>query len=79
MSTRRPTDRKRDNSLPPPPGSGPKPDSDERVVRSARLRPKDVEPVKPATEPAEVVDSTEYRLEQLKEYHRRLRETRAKT
>lgn len=77
MSKKPTADRNRDNSLPPPPGSGPRPETDERAVRSARLRLRDLESVGPANGPDEVEDAAERRIEQLEEYHRRLRGTGA--
>jgi hypothetical protein len=73
MSSQPPTDRDRDNSRPPPPGLGPKPEFDERFVRSTRLRPRSAEPGKPASGPEQTKDPAAHRVEQLEEYHRRLR------
>jgi hypothetical protein len=81
MSNQQPTDRERDqdcdNSLPPRPGSGPKPEFDELQIRSISLKPRSAEPAKPGNEPESPEDSAEHRLEQLKEYQRRIRKKRA--
>jgi hypothetical protein len=73
MSNQQPTDRKRDNSLPPRPGSGPKPEYDESLVRSTAIRPRSAEPVKPGSGPEPAEDPAAHRIEQLEEYHRRIR------
>jgi hypothetical protein len=73
MSNQQPS--RRDNSLPPRPGSGPKPEVDERLIRSKALRPRSAEPGQPATGPEPAEDPAAHQLEQLQEYHRRIRET----
>jgi hypothetical protein len=75
MLKKPPADRNQDNSLPRPPGSGPKPKSDDRIVRSERLRPRGVEPGNPGAGPEDVEDAAKHRLEQLAEYHKRLKDT----
>ncbi|MGO9469529.1 MAG: hypothetical protein ACLQIB_46425 [Isosphaeraceae bacterium] len=73
MPTNRPTKPDPENSLPRRPGSGPKPEFDEQLLRSQPLRPRADGPLKPEIDPEEAQDPSQRWIEAVQEYQRRLR------